>query len=288
MVVPALRPAPFLEQTLDGLARQTRAPDAVVVVDDGSRPPLEVDRAGVRLLRRDERGGAPAARNAALAELDCEWIAFCDADDVWAPDKLAEQLAVAADADVVVGRAEIVDASGTADRRALAAARPGPGPRARLLYEPTRSSPRRCSCAPTCCATAGGFDVDLPPAEDWDLWLRLARAGARFAVAEAAVVRYRRHPDGLTADVAALARATLAVHRRHADLVDPATARRVQQRDLLALQDGLISRADWPGAQRRAGRGTRRSAPSPLGRSARRARRRARPPRALGRRAPYR
>ncbi len=93
------------------------------------------------------------------------------------------------------------------------------------------------------------FDVDLPLAEDWDLWLRLARAGRRFVVAEDAVVRYRRHAGGLTADVAGLARASLEIHRRHADLVDPATARRLEQRDLLALQDGLIARGDWAGAR---------------------------------------
>jgi GT2 family glycosyltransferase len=60
----------------------------------------------------------------------------------------------------------------------------------------------------------GGFAEDLPQAEDWDLWLRLAARGARFVSVPSARVRYRRHPGGLTRDVAALARAQLEVHRR--------------------------------------------------------------------------
>jgi len=78
---------------------------------------------------------------------------------------------------------------------------------------------------------AGGFasPVTLAGDWDWDLWLRLAARGETFVCVPDAVVHYRRHPDGLTADVAALARFQLALHEAHADLVDEATRERVRR-----------------------------------------------------------
>jgi len=95
---------------------------------------------------------------------------------------------------------------------------------------------------------AGGIADDLAPAEDWDLWLRLLGAGGRLVVAPDALVAYRRHPGGLSADVAALARAQLAVHARHAQLVDEEVRRRTEAADLRALAAGLTRTGDRRGA----------------------------------------
>ena len=62
-------------------------------------------------------------------------------------------------------------------------------------------------------------------------------------------MRYRRHPGGLTHDVAALARAQLEVHRRHAASVEPDVRRRVEHADLLALADGLVRERRWDEAR---------------------------------------
>ena len=104
-------------------------------------------------------------------------------------------------------------------------------------------------------------------AEDWDLWLRLAARGEPFVCAPDAVVRYRRHPGGLTADVAALARCQLELHRAHGALVEPAVRERALAADEAALRSAtrtglraLIPRRDP----------YRRYAASPLAATARR------------------
>ena len=56
-------------------------------------------------------------------------------------------------------------------------------------------------------------------------------------------VRYRRNPDGLTADVERLAGAQLALHRRHAKLVDEAVARAAQDSDQRTLRRARVRRA---------------------------------------------
>src|SRR5689334_23236365 len=94
VIVAARGPVPYLAEALDSVLSQDPAPDAVVVVDHASEPPLDASATpGVRLVRLDDPGGGPAAARAAgLAALDTELIALADADDVWEPEKLSAQL----------------------------------------------------------------------------------------------------------------------------------------------------------------------------------------------------
>jgi glycosyltransferase involved in cell wall biosynthesis len=232
VVVAVRAPAPYLPAALDSVLAEQ--PAAVVVVDDGSEPPLPPDQR-VRWLRREVSGGPGAARNDGIAELDTEWVAFCDADDEWLPGKLAAQARV--EGDVRVGVAEIVDADGRPTGETWPALDPD------RLYE--RNPILLSSAVVRRELLADGFDPELRWAEDWDLWLRLLAAGARFVTAPGARVRYRRHGGGLTQDVTALAQAQLVVHRRHAALVDGETRQRVEHRDLLALADGLVRERRW-------------------------------------------
>ena len=249
--------APWLGDALSGILRQQPAPDLVIVVDDGARvplvlPPPGADDGRVHVVRREQPGGPAAARQTGLDGVgDCELVAFCDADDVWTDGKLAAQLAALArhrDAALCFGRAQVVDASDrvTGERWVEPPAGLRAGAQiAPQLYEhnpiPTSSVLARTESL----RAAGGFDARYSPAEDWELWLRLAAAGRAFVCEPAAVVRYRRHAGGLTADVQALARALLALHETHCALVDEETRRRVHARDLEALASGLVRDRRW-------------------------------------------
>ena len=66
----------------------------IVLVDDGSMPPLRVaapDRR-IRIVRSDHNLGAAAARNLGVLAAKGDYLAFLDSDDVWRADKLACQL----------------------------------------------------------------------------------------------------------------------------------------------------------------------------------------------------
>jgi glycosyltransferase involved in cell wall biosynthesis len=99
VVVPAYNAARTVAQTLDALLAQTSPADDIVVVDDGSkdhsREVLEPYRGRVHLVFQ-ANGGVSAARNRGVAEATGEWVAFCDADDVWHPEKLRVMRAVLA------------------------------------------------------------------------------------------------------------------------------------------------------------------------------------------------
>jgi glycosyltransferase involved in cell wall biosynthesis len=94
VVIPTFNRADLLPRTLASILSQTEPPVEVIVVDDGStdgtealarsfRPPVK----SVRI----ENSGVCRARNVGASLATAPWIAFCDSDDLWRPDKLAAQ-----------------------------------------------------------------------------------------------------------------------------------------------------------------------------------------------------
>lgn len=104
----------LLGRALRSVLQQRDVPVDVVVVDDGSQPPVSppVDPR-VRLLRNPLARGANAARNAGLAAVRGRWVCFLDDDDEHIAEGVAAAHAwlVAADApDVaVIGTVTTVD-----------------------------------------------------------------------------------------------------------------------------------------------------------------------------------
>ena len=259
VIVPVCGFAPYLAEALDAVVGER--PSAVVVVDDGSSLPLALHpdhaAAGVRLVRREVAGGPAQARAAGLAVLpsELELVALCDADDAWTPGSLAAlvgALTVEPTAGWAFGRALVVGPDGRATGEQWE--RPAGGRHAAATFAselyaanpiPTSSVVLRRSAL----RAAGGFPGPVRVAEDWELWLRLVRAGQDALCVPEATVRYRRHPDGLTADVARLARAQLTLHAAHADLVGPDRHAAAEAGDLAALADGLAREGDRRGAR---------------------------------------
>lgn len=89
VIVPVLEDQARLDACLAALAAQTYPRDAfeVIVVDNGSSPPMRVDAGWARLLV-EPRPGSYAARNTGIAAARGEIFAFTDADCLPAPDWL--------------------------------------------------------------------------------------------------------------------------------------------------------------------------------------------------------
>jgi glycosyltransferase involved in cell wall biosynthesis len=101
ILIPCHNAARWLAATLDSALAQTWPRCEIVVVDDGSTDDSlalarRFEPRGVRVATQSNRG-ASAARNAALALAQGDYIQFLDADDLLAPDKIARQLAALAD-----------------------------------------------------------------------------------------------------------------------------------------------------------------------------------------------
>jgi glycosyltransferase involved in cell wall biosynthesis len=186
-VIPTFNYGRFLARAIESAQRQTRPPDEILVVDDGSTDDtdevLKSFGASIRVLRTP-RVGVSLARNRGWRAVDAELIALLDADDNWRPTKLARQLEVFAEHPDVIAVGcgnRILDANG---REVMVRFYPNPSrDRAeRLRQIATRrawvgSSNSGVLVRRAVLERVGGFDEKLAAAEDWDLWLRLADLG---------------------------------------------------------------------------------------------------------------
>src|SRR5688572_15177206 len=99
VVIPAYNSRDTIQQAVATARAQTLRPTQIVVVDDASKDDtLEQLQpiAGPDLLvvKSPVNGGGGAARNRGIENATGDVIAFLDADDLWAPNKLANQMAL--------------------------------------------------------------------------------------------------------------------------------------------------------------------------------------------------
>lgn len=178
--------------------------DVTICVATFGPDPMWQELANTRALPSARALGAPTvhvhrsqgtlaqARNAALAHVDTEWVAFLDADDELDPGYLDAMAAV--DGDV----------------RAPAVCYVTPrAPRGRPKMPRVSGHKHACTgdCLPagnwvvigalaraSLVRQVGGFR-EWPVYEDWDLWLRMWLAGARVAPVDRAIYRAHYRPD---------------------------------------------------------------------------------------------
>jgi len=96
VIIPAYNAAATLVATLDSVLNQTFKDFEIICVDDGSTdatlPIIKEYGDSVRLLEQANNGPA-AARNNGARNSSGEYLAFLDADDIWAPEFLARSVA---------------------------------------------------------------------------------------------------------------------------------------------------------------------------------------------------
>lgn len=184
--MPAYNAAFFIGRAIESVLAQTYAGWELIVVDDGSTDGTGQVIRGyqdprVRYIRQANQGPA-AARNLGLAESRGDSVVFLDADDWWARrclERLAGVLG-STSAQNAVAHADWAYAADTGQTGAVvSSAMDGGGALATLVLR----NPIAIHCAlirRSALEAVGGFPVEDPALEDWELWLRLAAAGYGF------------------------------------------------------------------------------------------------------------
>ncbi|MGA3131151.1 MAG: glycosyltransferase [Terracidiphilus sp.] len=196
VIIPAYNAERFLARSLASVYGQTLAPREVIVVDDGSTDGTArtAEALGAKVIKRPN-GGIGAARNTGIRHATGEWIALLDADDSWAPEKLASQVA-AIDPDTVL----VYTGARYFDDRGTCTVQNGVDPlTARKLLRycnpilPSSGLLRRQTVL-----AAGGFREGTPTCEDWGMWVRLMPFGS-FAAVTDPLTNYYVHPKSISA-----------------------------------------------------------------------------------------
>ena len=270
VITPAYNAALTLDATLASVAAQTMLPDEVVVADDGSTDDtLAVlarwsARLPLRVVSTGGRRGPAAARAAAIAASSSRLLALLDADDCMLTDHLA-LLRVAYDAtDDGLASADTLRwiPGRTVSETPLNALAPVP-PRDGQLHWLLRGN--HLSIASLFSRSrydaVGGFRAEFHGTEDWDLWIRMVRAGARggaTALADAAVppVRGQRVVRGPTRGRQAAGPRSGRTRRRRGRPAGDRRAARIRLEAAASLQAAYRFGTGW--AARRAGLGALR------------------------------
>lgn len=216
VITPAHNAAAHLTETLDSVLAQRYEDYEVIVADDASSDETaelaEAYGGRVRCVRSETNLGPAGARNLALEHASGELIALLDADDLWLPEYLSEQVALY---DREQRRRPGVGIVGC-DAYEL-----GPGGRRGRTWRERVGASRRptltgmlhsnsifvSALAPRALVQQlGGFSTECWGSEDHDLWLRILETGKRAVVNPRPLAVYRVAEGSISADVLGMAR----------------------------------------------------------------------------------
>ena len=269
VVIPTHDRPDTLPLAVRSAARQVPPPLEIVVVDDASEPAADAAAlhrvAGdvpVRVVRREEPGGASVARNTGLQAAAGEWVAFLDDDDLFLPGKLAavaDLLDQEPDTDLVYHQALIKMVKEGVSYRTAPKDLTGAGdPFRDLLVGNYVGGTPMVVVRRSAALAAGGFDPALLSQEDYDLWLRMAREGARFRYLPLALTacRYVTSGGGLSTDTGTHLDSVTVIDEKYAleyRAMDPAQMRAHRvwvlnagtHRALMAGDAALARRLQW-------------------------------------------
>jgi glycosyltransferase involved in cell wall biosynthesis len=263
VIIPVHNRLQYLAHAIGSALGQTHPRVEVIVVDDGSPkdPAPVVSRFDERVrLVRKANGGLASARNCGIRHALGEYMLFLDDDDFLEPTALVNLFAAIAaypSAEWAAGLYDDVTPDG-----ARIASRSGYLKRSgdvyrSMIHHNLMGAPSTVLARSRAVRTVSAFDETpcFHMAEDYDLWLKLARHSP-LAVTLRKVTNYRLHGQQFTLNhPVEMTRAVLAVLRKHQALAPPGyeedfsgTIARFEMHlgDCLYLRgDGREARSHW-------------------------------------------
>lgn len=211
VVIPVYNAAGTIAATIGSVLAQTFPRFEIVAVDDGSSDAsldilLGIAAQDARLRVISQRnGGVSSARNLGAGMAASPLVAFLDADDLWAPEKLARHIALHRDEPLLAASyARIAfiarDAAMLEGARTVSTLCPHAPRLADVLGENPVCTASNLVVRRDWFVTLGGFDERLNFAEDQEFVARLVARGGKVDGIDGVLTGYRFSPDGLSMD----------------------------------------------------------------------------------------
>jgi glycosyltransferase involved in cell wall biosynthesis len=183
VIIPVYNGEKYIAQAVNSVLNQTYRDFELIVVDDGSTDRtaeiLESYGDKITYIYQDNRERS-AARNKGICSCSGEYLAFLDADDMWLPHKLKQQvqlLDLSPETGLVHGIAFFINESGRRihqnGKQTIGSFESGNEVYKSLLFENIIASPT-VMVRRACFDKVGLFDESMTYTEDWDMWLRIA------------------------------------------------------------------------------------------------------------------
>lgn len=175
VIIPTRNRAPLLERAIESVLDQTWDNLEIVITDDASddeTPDLitrYIDEGyPVRVIRNEEPKGASAGRNLAIKEAEGEYIAGLDDDDYWRPKRIEMLMETLTDGYSAACSHDRMDFGG---KEIVWKKKPVITLDDLLYYNQVGN---QVLTKKEYLLRVGGYDEELPSAQDYDLWIRLA------------------------------------------------------------------------------------------------------------------
>lgn len=257
IVIPTYNHARFLGEALRSVIGQTMGSWRAIIVnnfssDDTHDVVASFDDPRISIVDFANHGIIAASRNHGLSLATAPYVAFLDSDDSWYPDKLVRCVAALdAGADIVCHGERWTSTDGT--HRDVAYGPEHNAQYGRLLYRHNCVSTSAVVARRDLLADVHGFDErpEFVTAEDYDLWLRLARQGARYVFIPEILGEFRRHEASASSAVERNAAAELAVVNSHISALPASFSVRIRHRHRRARVAYAAARSHQERAHRR-------------------------------------
>ena len=206
VVIPVFNGEKTIQETIESVLNQTLTDFELLVINDGSQDgTLEiVERIPDSRIQvfSYPNAGQSTSRNRGIEIAKGGYISFIDADDLWTPDKLEAQLqALQANpkAGVAYSWTDWIDESSQLLGKGSYNTEQGEV-FTKLLLNDFVANGSNVLIRRDALTEVGGFDPSVTPAEDWDLWLRLA-ARYEFVAVRSPQILYRISPNSASFNV---------------------------------------------------------------------------------------
>ncbi len=194
--MPAFDAGATIRESVESVLAQLVPELELIVVDDGSRVPVtealeEIRDPRLRILRHDRNRGTAAARNTALTAARAPLVSQLDADDLWEPDYLQSILPCFDDPAVGLAYANASTIGSERYPTLIRETSPHPIDRFPELATDNPIPALTATMRTDAVRAVGGYAHWIWGVEDYHLYLKLAKAGWRFAFVDRQLARYR-------------------------------------------------------------------------------------------------
>jgi teichuronic acid biosynthesis glycosyltransferase TuaG len=208
VIMPCYNHQKYIDTAIRSVLNQSYNNFELIIVDDkssdGSIDKIEhyrkIDDRIISLYHKNNMG-ASSCRNDAIKKADGDFIAFCDADDVWLNDKLEIQIELMTNRcnkDLLYCDSLIIDSSGSITGNNFSDYyQPFTGSKSAVFHKLCITNFINLSTVllkKECADRIGYFDIDVRYVEDWLFWVSLAKY-YDFYYLSRPLVKYRVHEN---------------------------------------------------------------------------------------------
>ena len=219
VITPTYNSERFIKETIKCVQEQTYTNWEMVITDDCSTDQTvnlikeeqkKDDR--IKLIQLPENSGAAVARNTSIKHAKGKYIAFLDSDDLWAPNKLEEQIRFMEEHDYAFtfSNYALMDEHGNPLGKVSEAVDS-------IDYRELMKRPGTIGCLTVILNREKFDDIYMPlikTRQDFALWLKLLRNGGKAYGLEKTLAYYRKVPGSISSNKLKAAKKNWYVYRK--------------------------------------------------------------------------